>query len=60
VIIRTNDLVFGVDTLELDDEALPFVDTEAALDPEAPDDVEARVNVGESTTIISDPRLGRV
>jgi len=54
--MRTKDLALGVDALDvvLDPEA-DAVDVEATPEPV---DVDANVEVGELTTIISDPRLG--
>jgi hypothetical protein len=50
VIIRTKDLAFGVDVRDVD----PVADTEADAV-----EVDARVEVGEFTTIIPDPKLGK-
>lgn len=49
VIIRTNDLAFGVEVLDV------VVDFEVV---DGPVDVEANVEVGEFTTTIPDPKLG--
>jgi hypothetical protein len=58
VIIRTKDLAFGVDPLEPDLELGPDLDPPDAPE-EVPVDTEATVEVGELTTIISDPKLGK-